>query len=60
MVMGDLVLTEEEVNPIMAKLLASGIEVTAVHNHPAAQPADHDVHACTRTRRSGEGGGRAA
>jgi hypothetical protein len=33
MVMGDLVLTEEEVNPVMAKLLASGIEVTALHNH---------------------------
>jgi hypothetical protein len=32
-VMGDLVLTEEEVNPVMAKLLAGGIEVTAVHNH---------------------------
>src|ERR1051325_5943552 len=33
MVMGDLVLTEDEVNPVMAKLLAGGIEVTAVHNH---------------------------
>jgi len=33
MVMGDLVLTSEEVNPVMAKLLASGIEVTALHNH---------------------------
>ena len=33
MVMGDLVLTQEEVNPVMAKLLASGIEVTALHNH---------------------------
>jgi hypothetical protein len=33
MVMGDLVLTEEEVNPVMAKLLAGGIEVTALHNH---------------------------
>ena len=33
MVMGDLVLTEEVVNPVMAKLLASGIEVTALHNH---------------------------
>ena len=32
-VMGDLVLTEEEVNPVMAKLLAGGIEVTAIHNH---------------------------
>jgi len=33
MVMGDLVLTEDEVNPVMAKLLAGGIEVTALHNH---------------------------
>jgi hypothetical protein len=33
MVMGDLVLTSEEVNPVMAKLLVSGIEVTALHNH---------------------------
>src|ERR1051326_5729082 len=33
MAMGDLVLTAEEVNPVMAKLLAAGIEVTALHNH---------------------------
>src|SRR5438132_13506279 len=33
MVMGDLVLTAEEVSPVMAKLLAGGIEVTALHNH---------------------------
>ncbi|MGE0258243.1 MAG: DUF1259 domain-containing protein [Alphaproteobacteria bacterium] len=33
MVMGDLVLTEDEVSPVMAKLLAGGIEVTALHNH---------------------------
>jgi hypothetical protein len=33
MVMGDLVLTDAEVNPVMATLLASGIEVTALHNH---------------------------
>jgi hypothetical protein len=33
MVMGDLVLTMDEVSPVMAKLLAGGIEVTAVHNH---------------------------
>src|SRR5579859_6681589 len=33
MVMGDLVLTAEEVNPVMAKLVAGGIEVTALHNH---------------------------
>src|SRR5256885_12054249 len=33
MVMGDLVLAMDEVNPVMAKLLAGGIEVTALHNH---------------------------
>jgi len=33
MVMGDLVLTEAEVNPVMTKLAADGIEVTALHNH---------------------------
>src|SRR5438477_5612882 len=33
MVMGDLVLTMPEVGPVMAKLLAGGVEVTALHNH---------------------------
>jgi biotin operon repressor len=33
MVMGDLVLLGEEVNPVMKKLEQSGIEVTALHNH---------------------------
>lgn len=33
MVMGDLVLTDTEVNPVMAKLAAGGIEITALHNH---------------------------
>jgi len=33
MVMGDLVLTHEEVNPVMSKLLAGGLTVTALHNH---------------------------
>ena len=33
MVMGDVVLTEDEVNPVMAKLAAAGIEITALHNH---------------------------
>src|SRR5258708_5471797 len=31
--MGDLVLLQEEVNPVMSALLDSGIEVTALHNH---------------------------
>jgi hypothetical protein len=33
MVMGDLVLTMDEVNPVMTKLAAGGIEITALHNH---------------------------
>ena len=33
MVMGDLVLTDTEVNPVMAKLISGGIEITALHNH---------------------------
>jgi len=33
MVMGDLVLLETEVNPVMAKMIAGGLEITAVHNH---------------------------
>lgn len=32
-VMGDLVLLQNEVNPVMKKLRAAGFEVTAVHNH---------------------------
>src|SRR5690349_1126052 len=31
--MGDLVLLEDEVNPVMSALLDNGIEVTALHNH---------------------------
>ena len=33
MVMGDLVLTRTEVNPVMKKLEEGGIEITALHNH---------------------------
>src|SRR5438046_9526162 len=33
MVMGDLVLLHEEVNPVMKKLVDGGIEITALHNH---------------------------
>ena len=32
-VMGDLVLLQDEVNPVMEKLRAAGFDVTAVHNH---------------------------
>src|SRR5258705_5440409 len=33
MVRGDLVLLETEINPVMAKLIEGGVEITAVHNH---------------------------
>jgi hypothetical protein len=33
MVMGDVVLFEDEVNPVMSVLLENGVEVTALHNH---------------------------
>src|SRR5216110_2534385 len=32
-VMGDLVLAENEVGPVMQKLSDSGIDITALHNH---------------------------
>src|SRR5207253_8019285 len=31
--MGDLVLLEDEVNPVMSALLSNGLDVTALHNH---------------------------
>ena len=33
MVMGDLVLLQDEVNPVMSAALAAGLDVTALHNH---------------------------
>lgn len=33
MVMGDLVLTEDEVTPVLTKLQEGGVEVSALHNH---------------------------
>jgi len=45
MVMGDLVLTGEEVNPVMKKFLDDGIEITALHNHLLrAEPATMYMH----------------
>lgn len=31
--MGDLVLTQDQVNPVMSAILGNGLEVTALHNH---------------------------
>jgi Domain of Unknown Function (DUF1259) len=33
MFMGDLVLTETEISPVMKRLIDDGIEITAIHNH---------------------------
>lgn len=33
MVMGDMVLTENEVNPVMDRLFQGSIDITAIHNH---------------------------
>lgn len=33
MVMGDLVLREEEIQPVMSELFKQGIQVSALHNH---------------------------
>ena len=45
MVMGDLVLLESEINPVMAKLIENGVDITAVHNHLLrAVPATFYMH----------------
>src|SRR5712671_3075685 len=45
MVMGDLVLLHEEVNPVMKKLVDGGIEITALHNHVLrSSPATMYMH----------------
>jgi Domain of Unknown Function (DUF1259) len=45
MVMGDLVLLETEINPVMLKLIEGGLEITAVHNHLLrASPATYYMH----------------
>ncbi|MHC2817258.1 hypothetical protein ACVMBY_000818 [Bradyrhizobium huanghuaihaiense] len=45
MAMGDLVLLESEINPVMLKMIASGLEITAVHNHLlGASPATFYMH----------------
>src|ERR1700754_148769 len=43
--MGDLVLTQTEIAPVMTKLAESGIDITALHNHLLrAQPATFYMH----------------
>src|ERR1043166_1343867 len=45
MAMGDLVLTETEIEPVMKSLLDNGLQVTALHNHLLrASPATFYMH----------------
>jgi hypothetical protein len=45
MVMGDLVLLETEINPVMSKMIENGIEITAIHNHVLrGSPATFYMH----------------
>lgn len=45
MLMGDLVLLETEITPVMTKLLDGGLEITAIHNHILrASPATFYLH----------------
>jgi hypothetical protein len=49
MAMGDLVLTESEIAPVMQSLARSGLEITALHNHLLrAQPATFYMHVLGR------------
>jgi hypothetical protein len=51
MALGDLVLLEAEVNPVMQKTIEGGLEITAVHNNlPRANPATFHVHIGGRGR----------
>jgi hypothetical protein len=45
MVMGDLVLLETEIKPVMTAAIENGLQITAVHNHLLrAQPATFYMH----------------
>jgi hypothetical protein len=45
MVMGDLVLLESEINPVMLKMIEGELDITAVHNHLLrASPATFYMH----------------
>lgn len=45
MVMGDIVLLETEIEPVMAKIIEGGLDITAIHNHLLrASPATFYMH----------------
>jgi biotin operon repressor len=49
MVMGDLVLTQDEVSPVMKSLEENGLEITALHNHLLrAEPVTLYMHVMGR------------
>src|ERR1700709_1051965 len=49
MVMGDLVLLDTEITPVMTQLLNSGLDITAIHNHILrASPATFYMHVAGR------------
>jgi hypothetical protein len=43
-----MVLTEDQVNPVMSATLDNGLEVTALHSHFFLGHAEGDVHAHRR------------
>ena len=55
--MGDLVLTQKEVNPVMSALLENGIDVTVLHSHFFWDESARLFYARTR---NGKGGGAGA
>ena len=45
MAMGDLVLLDTEINPVMARMIENGVDITAVHNHLLrSSPATYYMH----------------
>jgi hypothetical protein len=47
--MGDLVLLEQEIHPVMLKMISGGLEITAIHNHLLrASPATLYMHIAGR------------
>jgi hypothetical protein len=40
MIMGDLVLLDQEINPVISKLIEGGVAVTALHNHLVGETPD--------------------
>ncbi len=56
MVMGDMVVLENQVNPVMSVALDNGLDVTALHNHFFGDLAQGDVHAHLGNGHPGEAG----